>query len=412
MKGGSEKGYIVGLDIGTTKVCTVVAERTDSGLSIVGMGLAPSQGMKKGMVYDIERLSQTIEKSISEAEQMIDTKLEDVIIGIAGEHISGFSSEGIVTTPTGVITERDVKRVIDSAKINNISPDKQIIHIIPQEFVVDDQRHILKPVGMYGRRLKANIYIITGNLHAIKNLIRACERVGLNVRNIVLQSIASAEAVLYPEEMEIGTVLIDIGGGTTDVAVFYNNSLVHTVEVDLGGNHITSDIALRFGISRATAEDVKKKYGVANANRVTEREIIQGIKRAGPSQLVDISRKELAEVIQLRLEEIFDRVKVGLDSSPFPKFIRNAVLTGGTSSLPFIEDIAEKILGIPVRIGYPHDISGMTEVENPIFSTAVGLVIYANKNAPVYESTPYSSGKGFFSRFREKVKQWFAFLFS
>ncbi len=412
MKGGSEKGYIVGLDIGTTKVCTVVAERTDSGLSIVGMGLAPSQGMKKGMVYDIERLSQTIEKSISEAEQMIDTKLEDVIIGIAGEHISGFSSEGIVTTPTGVITERDVKRVIDSAKINNISPDKQIIHIIPQEFVVDDQRHILKPVGMYGRRLKANIYIITGNLHAIKNLIRACERVGLNVRNIVLQSIASAEAVLYPEEMEIGTVLIDIGGGTTDVAVFYNNSLVHTVEVDLGGNHITSDIALRFGISRATAEDVKKKYGVANANRVTEREIIQGIKRAGPSQLVDISRKELAEVIQLRLEEIFDRVKVGLDSSPFPKFIRNAVLTGGTSSLPFIEDIAEKILGIPVRIGYPHDISGMTEVENPIFSTAVGLVIYANKNAPVYESTPYSSGKGFFFRFREKVKQWFAFLFS
>lgn len=407
-----EDKYIVGVDVGTTKVCTIVAERTPGGLSVVGMGLSQSQGMKKGMVYDIDQMTDSIARSVSEAEKMIDAKIQDVIIGIAGEHISGFSAEGMVSTPSGIITERDVKRVIDSAKVDNIPPDKKIIHIIPQEFIVDDQRHILKPVGMYGRKLKANIYIITGNLHAIKNVIRCCERAGLVVRNIVLQSIASAEAVLFPEEMEIGTVLIDIGGGTTDVAVFYNGSLVHTVEIDIAGNHITSDIAVRFGIPRNVAEDIKRKYGCANANRISEKEIIQGVRKAGPGQLIDIPRKELAEVIQLRVEEIFDRVKTGLDSSPFPKYIRNVVITGGTSQLPFIDEIAEKILGLPVRIGYPQNISGLQDIESPIFSTAVGLVIYASKNIPIYEAKPYTSGQGFLRRFREKVKQWFAFLFS
>jgi cell division protein FtsA len=227
-----------------------------------------------------------------------------------------------------------------------------------------------------------------------------------------LQSIASAEAVLYPEEMEIGTVLIDIGGGTTDVAVFYNGSLVHTVEIDIAGNHITSDIAVRFGIPRGVAEEVKRKYGCANAGRVSEKEVIQGVRKAGPGQLTNIIKKELAEVIQLRIEEIFDRVKAGLDSSPFPKYIRQVVLTGGTAQLPYIDEIAEKILGLPVRIGYPHSINGLHDLENPIFATGVGLVIYASKNAPVYEAKPYTSGKGFFSRFKEKVKQWFAFLFS
>jgi cell division protein FtsA len=408
----NEGKYIVGLDIGTTKVCTIVAERTDAGLNVVGVGLAQSQGMKKGMVYDIDQMTECIIRSVSEAEKMIDDKIQDVVIGIAGEHISGFSAEGMVSTPSGVITERDVKRVIDSAKVDNIPPDKKIIHIIPQEFIVDDQRHILKPVGMYGRKLKANIYIITGNLHAIKNIIRCCERAGLVVRNIVLQSIASAEAVLYPEEMEIGTVLVDIGGGTTDVAVFYNGSLVHTVEIDIAGNHITGDIAVRFGIPRNVAEEVKKKYGCASANRVSEKEIIQGVRKAGPGQLTNIVRKELAEVIQLRVEEIFDRVKSGLDSSPFPKYIRQVVLTGGTSQIPYIEEIAEKILGLPVRIGYPQTINGLHDLESPIFATGVGLVIYASKNAPIYETKPYTSGKGFFGRFREKVKQWFSFLFS
>ncbi len=407
-----DKNYIVGVDIGTTKVCTIVAERNEAGLSVVGVGLSKSYGMKKGMVYDIEQMTQAVEKSIAEAEQMIDAKIQDVVIGIAGEHISGFSSEGMVTTPSGVITERDVRRVIDSAKVDSIPPDKQIIHIIPQEFIVDDQRHILKPVGMYGKKLKANIYIITGNLHAIKNIIRCCERVGLYVRNIVLQSIASAEAVLYPEEMEVGTALIDIGGGTTDVAVFYNGSLVHTVEVDIAGNHITNDIAVRFGIPRAVAEDVKKKFGIASAGRVNEREVIEGIKKAGPGQTIDIPKKELAEVIQLRVEEIFDRVKAGLDTSPFPKYINNVVLTGGTSSLPGIDEIAERILGLPVRIGYPHNIAGIQDLESPIFATGIGLVIYADKNAPLYASEPYRAGKGFFKRFKEKVKQWFAFLFS
>lgn len=412
MDSANEK-YIVGVDIGTTKICTVVAERGPGGdISTVGVGLSPSAGMKKGMVYDIDQLTETIIKSVREAEQMIDSKISDVIIGIAGEHISGFGSEGIVTTPSGIITERDVKRVIESAKVNNIPPDKQIIHIIPQEFIVDDQRHILRPVGMYGRKLKANIYIITGNLHAIKNLIRSCERAGLTVRNIVLQSIASAEAVLYPEEMEIGTILIDIGGGTTDVALFYNGSLVHTVEIDIAGSHITSDIAIRFGIPKNVAEDIKKKYGCANASKISEKDIIHGVRRGGPNQTVDINRKELAEVIQTRIEEIFDRVKIGMDASPFPKFMRNAVVTGGTSSLVGINEIAEKILGVPVRIGYPQNIIGISELENPIFSTAVGLVIYANKNFPIYESRPYTSGRGFFKRFSEKVKQWFAFLFS
>lgn len=405
--------YLVGLDIGTTKICTIVAERTQTGeLATVGVGLAPSAGMKRGMVYDIEQLTEMIIKSVKEAEQMIDSKITDVIIGIAGEHISGFSSEGIVTIPSGTITERDVKRVIESAKVNSIPSDKQIIHIIPQEFIVDDQRHILRPVGMYGKKLKANIYIITGNLHAIKNLIRCCERAGLSVRNIVLQSIASAEAVLYQEEMEIGTILIDIGGGTTDVALFYNGSLVHTVEIDIAGNHITSDIAIKFGIPKSVAEDVKKKYGYANASRVSEKEIITGVRRAGPNQTVDIPKRELAEVIQTRVEEIFDRVKLGIDSSPFPKFMKNAVITGGTASLPGITEIAEKILGVPVRIGYPQNIIGINEIESPVFSTAVGLVLYASKNLPAYESKPYTSGKGFFKRFSEKVKQWFAFLFS
>ncbi len=411
MRSGNEK-YIVGLDIGTTKVCTVVAERTDAGLAIVGMGLARSEGMKRGMVYDMEQVSRAIRRSVEEAEQMIDSEIHDVIIGIAGEHISGFSSEGIVTTPSGVVTERDVKRVIESAKVNNIPPDKQIIHIIPKEFIVDDQGSVLKPVGMYGRKLKASIYIITGNLHSIKNLIRCCEATGLSVRNIVLQSIASAEAVLYDDEREVGTVLIDMGGGTTDVAVFWGGSLVHTVEVDIAGNHITNDIAVRFGIPRGVAEEIKIKYGCANSARVNEKEVIHNVKRAGPYQQVDISRKELAEVIQLRVEEIFDRVKSGLDAGPFPKFAKNAVLTGGSSSLPYVDEIAQKILGVPVRHGFPQGIAGINEIENPVFSTAVGLILYANKNLPVYEDTPYSAGRGFFRRFREKVKHWFAFLFS
>lgn len=401
---------IVGLDIGTTKICAIVGEVGENGLNIVGIGTHPSKGLRKGVVVNIESTVTSIKKAIEEAELMAGCEIASVYTGIAGGHIKGFNSHGVIAVKDGEVSETDIKRVIDAAKAVAIPMDREIIHVLPQEFIVDDQDGIKEPLGMSGVRLEAKVHIVTGAVTSAQNIVKCCNRTGLDVRDIVLQQLASSEAVLSAEEKELGVVLVDIGGGTTDIAVFADGSIKHTAVLALGGNHLTSDIAIGLRTPAAEAEKIKKKYGCALASMVKRDEMIE-VPSVGGRKPRTVSRQILAEIIEPRVEEIITLVNREVMKAGFEDVVASGVvLTGGSASLEGMVEIAEQVFNLPVRRGLPVGISGLTDVVNsPMYSTGVGLVLYGYKNRN--EDKFRVGQKNIFGKITKRMKEWLSEFF-
>lgn len=396
---------IVGLDIGTTKVCAIVGELKEGTIDIVGIGkISPSHGLSKGNIINIESTVKAIRQAIEEAELMSDYEIASVYTGIAGDHIKSFNSNGVIAIKDREVKSSDIKRVVDAAKAMPIPMDKEVIHVIPHEFIIDDQGGIKDPLGMSGVRLEVKVHIVTANVSSAMNIVKACNKSGLTVSDIVLQSIASSEAVLNPEEKELGVVLVDIGGGTTDIAIFYEGSIRYTSVIALGGEHITKDVSVGLRTPIHEAEKIKIKYGTALRTNVDKAEMVE-VPGIGNRKTRTISRMTLAEIIELRTEEILSLVDKEITKSGFKEFISaGIVLTGGSSVLDGMVDLGEQIFNLPVRIGFPSGVGGLTDViKDPSYATAVGLVIYGSKHAHLRSTY---SGKD--TDLLRKIREFFA----
>ncbi len=378
---GKNNRLLVGLDIGTTKICTIVGELQDGLVNIIGIGSHPSRGLRKGVVVNIEGTVQSIRKAVEEAELMAGCQVDSVFTGIAGGHIRGINSHGVIAVKNREITEHDINRVIDAASAIAIPMDREVIHVLPQEFIVDDQDGIRDPVGMAGVRLEGKVHIVTGAVTSAQNIIRCANRAGLHVHDIVLQQLGCSEAVLSPEEKELGAGVVDIGGGTTDLVIFCNGSIKHTSVLSLAGNHITSDISLGLRTPAEEAEKLKKRYGCALVSMVKKEEMIE-VPSVGGRKSRTLSRQTLAEIIEPRVEEILTLVHGEIVRSGYANLIGSGiVLTGGTAIMEGMPEIAEQIFNLPVRRGYPMGIAGLVDLVNsPIYATGVGLVMYGSRN--------------------------------
>ena len=397
---------IVGLDVGTTKICAVIGEVFEDKIDIIGIGTHPSIGLKKGVVVNIESTVHSIRKAVDQAEEMAGCEINTVCVGIAGSHIKGFNSPGIVGIKNREIRQDDINRVIDAARAVNLSQNQQIIHVLPQEFMVDDHTGIQDPLGMTGVRLVTNVHIVTGDTTSIHNLVMCCNRAGLEVADIVLESLASANAVLSREEMDLGVGLLDIGGGTSDLAIFSGNNIKHTFVLALGGNNLTNDIAIGLRAPHAEAEKIKKKYGNCLARNISSEETIEVPGMAGRESR-KLSRQILGEILEPRMEEIFQLVhreiiRAGMENT-IPSGI---VITGGTALLEGVNEIAESIFNLPCRIGRPQGITGLVDVvNNPMYATGVGLVLYGARNQ---DSRKFRiRDKNIFNRIMTRMKRWF-----
>jgi cell division protein FtsA len=383
-------GRIVGLDVGTTKISALVGELTEEGLDIVGLGTAPSTGIRKGVVVNIASTVTAIRKAVEEAERMADCEITQVYTGIAGGHIRGFNSHGIVAVKDGEITQADIDRVLDAAKAVAIPMDREVVHILPQEFIVDDQDGIKQPLGMHGVRLEAKVHIVTAATTSAQNVIRCANRAGLEVSAVVLQQLASAEAVLTQDEKDLGVCLVDIGGGTADIAIYSNGAIVHTSVLPLGGNHLTTDIALGIRTPQEEAERIKRRFGCAVVEQVDAEQTID-VPSVGGREPRRLSRQILCEIIEARAEEILQLVRTEIRNTAYEDLLASGVvLTGGTSNLEGIGDLAEEILGLPIRFGRPEGLGGMSDVvRSPTHATGVGLIRYgANEVERAWEEQP------------------------
>jgi len=402
---------IFGLDIGTTKICCVVGEPNDEGgIDIVGIGSHPSQGMRRGAVVNIESTVTAIQQAVKEAELMAGCEIPEVYVGIAGGHIEGRNSQGVIAIKNREVTPGDVERVLEAARTMVIPGDREVIHTIPQEFIVDSQTGIQDPVGMGGVRLEAKVHIVTGAITSAQNLVRCAHLAGLDVRDIVLESVASADAVLTPEEKELGVALLDFGGGTVDMAIFSQNSIKHTSVLALGGSHLTNDVAVGLRTPTASAEELKKTYGCCLTSLVEDEQVIEVPSVGGRSpRLVD--RRVLADILELRVEEIMMLINRELVSSGFDDQLNSGVvITGGAALLEGVPELAEQIFDLPVRRGYPREIGGLKDVINdPKYATAVGLVFYGLKkeNQKGGRPRPDSSFFSIFDRFKGWIKESF-----
>jgi len=403
----SKSELVVGLDIGTTKICAVVGELSPEGVDVVGIGTSPSTGLRKGVVVNIEQTVTSIKKAIEEAELMAGCEIRSVYAGIAGSHIKGFNSHGVIAVKGGEVGPKDVERAIDAAKAVAIPLDREVIHILPQEFIVDDQRGIADPLGMAGVRLEVKVHIVTGAVTSAQNIIRSCHRSGLDVADIVLEALASSKAVLTDEEREIGVALVDLGGGTTDLAVFSNDSIKHTAVLALGGTNLTNDIAFGLRTPMASAEKIKIKYGCALADLVRPDEIIE-VASVGGRDARRLSRQVLAEICEPRAEEMLALVDQELIRSGFKNLIAaGVVLTGGTALLQGIQDLGEQIFNLPTRIGFPMRVGGLRDVVNsPKFATAVGLLMYGAEKEGV-EKRFRIRDENVFNRILGRMRKWF-----
>jgi len=373
---------LIGLDLGTTKVCAIVGEVKDGGqVDIIGIGISPSHGLKKGVVVNIDSTVESIKKAVQEAELMAGVEINSVFVGISGGHIKGINSRGVAAIKNREVGPADVARAIDGARAVNFPSDQQILHVLPQEFIIDDQDGIKDPLGMSGIRLDVKVHIITGAVTAIQNIVKSCSRAGLHVNDLVLQPLASSRAVLTAEGQELGVVVVDIGGGTTDLAFFLEGSMWHTEVLPIGGNHLTNDIAIGLRTPASEAEKIKIKYGCALSSLVKHEETLDVPSVGGrPPRL--LSRQILCEIIEPRVEEIFGMVQQRLKKTGFEDmFASGVVLTGGTALMEGVQDAAERYLGLPIRKGTPRNIGGLMDVVNsPIYATGVGLVIYGAEN--------------------------------
>jgi cell division protein FtsA len=406
------ENLIVGLDIGTTKICAIVGNVTEDGVDIVGIGTSPSRGLRKGVVINIETTVASIKKAVEEAELMAGCEIKSVYAGIAGGHIKGFNSQGVIAIKNREVSSDDIRRVIDAAKAIAIPMDREVIHILPQEFIIDDQDGIREPLGMSGVRLEAKVHIVTGAVASAQNIIKSCNRGGLDVADIVLEQLASSEAVISPEEREIGVALIDIGGGTTDIAIFVDGAIKHTAVLSLGGNHLTNDIAVGLRTPMAEAEKIKQKYGCCFSSLVGKDETIE-VPSVGGRKPRILSRQLLAEILEPRMEEIFALVNREIVKSGFEDRIASGVvLTGGTSILEGSPELAEQVFNLPVRRGLPQNIGGLVDVvSSPAYATGVGLVVYGSKNLGIREFPTVQSDDNAFRRVVRRMKEWFGEFF-
>ncbi len=402
---GSEK-IIVGLDIGTTKICAVVGEMMDDQISIIGVGSHPSTGLRKGSVVNIESTVDSIKKAVEEAELMAGCDISSVYVGIAGNHIKGFNSHGIIAIKGREITEQDVERVVDAAKAVAIPTDREILHVIPQEFIVDDMKSIQNPVGMTAIRLEAKIHIVTGAVSSARNIVKCCNKAGLEVCDIALESLASGEAVLTDEEKELGCIIADMGGGTTDLALFKDNNLKFIYELTLGGQNLTNDISIGLRTPLPEAEKIKISHGTCVSANVKNGAVIE-VPAVGGRAPKKLSKGILAEILEPRVEEIFTLLKKevfanGLENS----YTAGFVLTGGSVVLDGITEIAESVFNVPVRIGHPDRIGGLKDiVKNPAFATGVGLVMFGSRTTCKLNIKDVES-QGV-SKILNRMKQWF-----
>ncbi|HTF93368.1 MAG TPA: cell division protein FtsA [Verrucomicrobiae bacterium] len=375
-----KNSIVVGLDIGTSKVCAVVGEMTERGVEIIGIGSHPSQGLRKGVVINIEATVNSLKKAIEEAGLMAGCEIHTVFTSISGGHIKGFNSHGIVAVKNKEVAQRDLERVIDAAKAVAIPIDREVLHVLPQDYIIDDQDGIKEPLGMSGVRLEAKVHIVTGAVTSAQNIIKCCNRSGLNVAEIILAPLAAAETVLTEEERDLGVLLIDMGGGTTDFVLLHDGTVKHTAIIGIGGNHITNDIAAGLRTPFNDAERLKQLYGCAAARMVTEDERVQIPNIAGKGAGT-VSRQILCEIIEPRLDEIFELVQKEIAKSGYENSLASGVVvTGGAMLLPGAIEMAERTFGLPVRLGVPAHVVGLLNViNNPVYAVAVGLVLHGMK---------------------------------
>ena len=409
-KKGKRENIIVGLDVGTTKISAIVGEVNDNGVEIIGIGTQPSRGMRKGVVINIDATVESIRKAVEEAELMAGAQITSVYCAIAGSHIRGFNSHGIVAVKNREVQESDVKRVLDAARAVAIPMDREVLHVLPQEYIVDEQDGIMEPLGMSGVRLEAKVHIVTAAVTSTQNIIRCCNRTGLEVKDIVLGQLAASEAVLIPDEKELGAVLVDIGGGTTDLVVFSQGAVRQTAVFGLGGNHLTNDIAVGLRTPLVESEKIKTKYGCALTAMVKKEEMIE-VPSVGGRRARNLSRQILAEIIEPRMEEIFSLVHREILKSGYENLIPSGVvLTGGTASLEGLPELVEQIFNLPVRRGYPAGVGGLMDVvNNPMYATGVGLVLYGKRYGS--EGRVKNNERGLFGKMGQGVKKFFTEIF-
>jgi cell division protein FtsA len=401
--------YIVGLDIGTTKICILVAEiREDGALDIIGMGSCDSKGLRKGVIINVDPTVECIKKVVEEAELMAGVNIEEAFVGIAGEHIMGSNSRGMISinSKDRIITREDINRVIEAAKQIPIPTDKDILHVLPQEFMLDGQDEIGDPLGMSGVRLEVNVHVVTCGMTQLQTLLTCVNKAGIEVADTVLEQLASSEAVLTHDEKDLGVALIDIGGGTTDLAVFEKQSLWHSFIRSIGGDHFTSDIAVGLRTPIGEAEKIKKKYGCALSSLIEEEETIE-VPSVGGRKPRFMSRQILCDIIQPRAEELFVIIKDEIERMGLSRSLNSGiVITGGGSLLEGMTEIAERIFDLPVRVGKPTGVGGLIDVINsPVYSTAVGLIIYGYRTREMKRDRFNSRSR------RWSIKNWFNEIF-
>ncbi len=401
---------VAGLDVGTTKICCVIAEAAGpGGLGIVGIGVSPSRGLRKGVVVNIDSTVEAIKQAVAEAEQMAGLEIATVVAGVAGGHIRGINSRGVVAVSGKhrEVGQTDIDRALDAARAINLPQDREVIHVLPQAFVVDDQDGVKEPLGMSGVRLEVEVHIVTGAVTSVQNVIRSVNRAGLSVQDLVLEPLASAEAAVSPEEKELGALLIDLGGGTTDVALYRDGAVWYTGILPLGGDHISNDIAVGLRTPTADAEELKKRYGCALTALVREDEIID-VPSVGGRKPRQLSRQILSEIVQPRVEEIFtlvarDLARAGLGDVASA----GVVVTGGTSIMHGVPELAEQIFDLPVRRGLPAGVGGLSDiVQSPVYATGVGLALYGARGQTAGAALDGSDGP-----LRERIRAWLGRLF-
>ena len=403
----SDQNLLVGLDIGTSKVVAIVADLTPEGeIDIIGIGSHPSRGLKKGVVVNIESTVLSIQRAVEEAELMAGCQIDSVYAGIAGSHIRSLNSHGIVAIRDKEVMQADVERVIDAARAVAIPADQKVLHILPQEFLIDDQEGIREPVGMSGVRLEAKVHMVTGAVSAAQNIIKCVRRCGLEVDDIILEQLASSYSVLTEDEKELGVCLVDIGGGTTDIAVFSEGAIKHTAVIPIAGDQVTNDIAVALRTPTQYADEIKIKYACALRQLANADETIE-VPSVGDRPPRKLSRQTLAEVVEPRYDELLSLVLSELRKSGFEDIIAaGVVMTGGSSKMDGVVDLAEEIFHMPVRLGSPQYVSGLSDVvSNPIHSTGVGLLLFGEQHQS--SGTQYFSTEGGMKGIWGRMKSWF-----
>jgi len=406
-KARDSKKLLVGLDIGTSKIAAIVAEiKSEGGFEIIGMGSHPSRGLKKGVVVNIDTTVNAIQRALEEAELMADCKIHEVHTGIAGSHIRSFNSQGMVAIKDQEVTQADIARAVDTARAVQIPNDQQILHVLNQEFIVDGQEDVREPLGMSGVRLEVKVHIVTGAVSSAQNIVKCVRRCGLEVRDLVLQPLASALAVISDDEKDLGVALMDVGGGTTDLVVYTHGAIRHTAVIPIAGDQITNDIAMALRTPTKEAEEIKRRYGCALRELADAKEMVE-VPGVGDREPRKMSRQTLAEVIEPRVEELYSLVQAELRRSGFEELLSSGIVfTGGSSSMQGMVELGEEVFHMPVRLGLPGYAGGLSEViRNPRYSTGVGLLMAGLSQHQRHQIEKMQSGS--FKQIFGRMKKWF-----